>query len=243
MDGPSAPCLHTAASPPIESVASAAEDGSLELFDRGARSSAVERSVHIGEVAGSIPAAPTVDHIARMLTDQAWRMRVEGRFWPKVMKPMQWDICWTWTGSKKSSGKDRYGGFKIKSHVTVRAHRLSYALYHGRSPGQMLVCHTCDNPECVNPMHLFLGTVKDNSIDMVRKGRQRSGPTQGEQNGAAKLTAVQVATIRDLIRAGLTNVAIAARYGVTHQLISRIRRGRSWGEAAMQPKYASLTRR
>jgi hypothetical protein len=178
-----------------------------------------------------------------MLEDLPWRFRVEGRFWPKVMKPLNWTDCWPWKGAKKRRLRDQYGNFKIDGRRTVRAHRLSFALYYGRSPGPLLVCHTCDRPECVNPLHLFLGTVQDNSDDMVRKGRQGRSPNKGEENHAAKLTEAQVSTIRDLIRAGLTNVAIAARYGVTHQLISRIRRGRSWGEPAMQPKYASLMRR
>lgn len=176
-----------------------------------------------------------------MLADDAWRMNVEERFWPKVMKPLQWDACWPWTGAKRGKPPSQgYGSFKVKSYVALRAHRVAFALYYGRSPGELLVCHRCDNPECVNPSHLFLGTVQDNSTDMVRKGRAATHDGRGERNRAAKLSEAQVATIRDLIRAGLTNTAIAERFNVTHQLISRIRRGRAWGEEPMQPRYASL---
>jgi hypothetical protein len=179
---------------------------------------------------------PTVpDPIAEMLADEAWRLKVEGRFWPKVMRPMGWDQCWPWTASKDLSG---YGHFKLKSYVDARASRVSYALYYNASPGKLFVCHTCDNPGCVNPLHLFLGTCQDNSTDMVRKGRWRGPPdAKGENNGAAKLTAAQVATIRELIRLGLSNTAIAQRFAVTHQLISKIRRGRAWGEAPMMEPY------
>lgn len=167
------------------------------------------------------------DYIAEMLADDQWRMRVEERFWPKVMRPLQWDACWPWTGAKRS-GAQGYGNFKIQSYVAVRAHRVSYALYYGQSPGGLLVCHKCDNPVCVNPSHLFLGTVQDNSDDMKRKGRAARRDQRGERNGAAKLTEADVSKVRQLIDAGQTNVAIAERFGVTHQLISRIRRGRSW---------------
>lgn len=180
------------------------------------------------------------DPIAAILADPAWRARVEPRFWAKVVRPANDDTCWAWTGSRKRDLKQAYGKLKLKSYVTVRAHRLSYALHYGRSPGDLFVCHRCDNPQCVNPHHLFLGTVQDNAADMVAKGRSPRSDQRGSKNGAAKLTDEQVATIRSRILAGQTNTTIAADYGVTHQLISRIRRGRAWGSEPMQPKYASL---
>jgi hypothetical protein len=207
---------------------------------RGARSSAGERLLHTQDVAGSIPAVPTVpDPIAAMLTDDAWRMAVETRFWPKVMKPLDWSGCWEWQGTRSGRG---YGRFKLKSYVSTSPHRLSYALFTGRSPGGLFVCHHCDNPPCCNPAHLFLGTVQDNSDDMVRKGRAAKRDQSGERNGAAKLAASDVEAIRAKILSGLTNVAIAAQYGVTHQIISKIRRGRAWGGEPMQAPYRSLKR-
>jgi hypothetical protein len=173
-----------------------------------------------------------------MLADEAWRMDVESRFWTKVAKPLQWDACWPWTGAKRDA--KQYGNFKLRSYVNARASRVAYALYYNHSPGLLLVCHHCDNPNCVNPSHLFLGTVQDNSDDMVRKGRSPRRDQRGELNGAAKLTALQAAKVKDLIRAGMTNTAIADRFGVTHQLISRIRRGRAWGAEPLGARYASL---
>lgn len=168
-----------------------------------------------------------IDHIARLLSNVQLRLSAEERFWPKVMKPMGWDACWEWGGALNPSG---YGNFKVYSYANAGAHRVSYALYYGQSPGEMLVCHKCDNPMCVNPTHLFLGTVADNTADMVTKGRARNGDQRGERNGCAKLSAESVSEIRKLISAGRKNTWIAARYGVTHQLISRIRRGHAWKE-------------
>lgn len=167
------------------------------------------------------------DAIDQVLSDVHLRMRVEERFWPKVMKPMDWSACWTWQGATKRRG---YGQFKVFSYTTASAHRLSYALYYGVNPGELHVCHRCDNPACVNPAHLFLGTNADNVADKVAKGRAVGRDQRGERNSAAKLSARAVHEIKALIAAGHKNTRIAARYGVTHQLISRIRRGRSWAE-------------
>lgn len=228
MDRGRALLVHTEQAALVESDASTGQTGPTGLSPRRSRSSAGERLLHTQDVASSILAATTGDDpIAEMLADDAWRMNVESRFWPKVMKPLQWDACWPWTGAKRGD-RQGYGNFKIKSYVAARAHRVSYALYYGQSPGSMLVCHKCDNPVCVNPAHLFLGTVQDNSDDMVRKGRSPRRDQKGEKNAAAKLTSDDVAAIRRLIAAGHTNIAIAERYSVTHSLISRIRRGRAW---------------
>lgn len=89
------------------------------------------------------------------------------RFWEKVMKT---DNCWLWIGARERGG---YGCIQIK-HNNFRAHRLSWELHHGTVPTGMHVLHTCDNPPCVNPTHLFLGTSLDNMADKVRKGRHSS---------------------------------------------------------------------
>lgn len=234
MAEPMTPLVHTDAGALAESTGSR-ED--LVQSHRRAGSSAEEHHVHTVGVGGSNPSPRTaIDPIADMLADEAWRLNVEGRFWSKVARPLGWDACWPWTASIKSA-RAPYGHFKLKSYVTVTASRVAYALYYGRSPGGLLVCHHCDNPQCVNPSHLFLGTVQDNSDDMKRKGRGSRRDQRGALNGAAKLSEVDVARVRDLIRAGLTNTAIAAQFGVTHQLISRIRRGRSWGQPAIHKPY------
>jgi hypothetical protein len=208
---------------------------------RRACSSAGEHSLHTRRVTGSIPVTPTVpDPLADMLADENWRLSVEERFWPKVMKPLGWDACWPWQGAKDPKG---YGNFKIRSYLSSRAPRVAYALYYNRSPASLFVLHRCDNPPCVNPTHLFLGTVQDNSDDMVKKGRAAVRDQRGSKNGAAKLDEAKVETIKGLILAGLNNTVIAARFGVTHQLISRIRRGRSWGGEALQKPYEGMRMR
>lgn len=127
--------------------------------------------------------------------------------------------CWLWTASYNRVG---YGAIKVAGGMTV-AHRASWEAHNGSVPSGLLVLHRCDNRACCNPGHLFLGTQQDNMDDMRHKGR--SPARQGERNGRAKLTAVQVDEIR---LASGSNTEIARRYGVAHQMISRIRRGEAW---------------
>jgi hypothetical protein len=93
------------------------------------------------------------------------------RFISKVKKKPSG--CWEWQGTMKKNG---YGIFQDRtregSGKQLQAHRFSFEIFHGEIPPGLLVCHHCDNPKCVNPEHLFLGTHKDNTQDMIRKGRQ-----------------------------------------------------------------------
>lgn len=89
------------------------------------------------------------------------------RFWNKVKKT---DNCWFWTAGTFDDG---YGKFKFEKK-NRKAHRISWLLTNGDIPEGMLVCHHCDNPLCVKPSHLFLGTPKDNTQDMIKKGRQHN---------------------------------------------------------------------
>jgi len=108
-----------------------------------------------------------------------WRAActVEYRFWSQVNKT---DGCWTWTGTCNRFG---YGILGIKGHMKL-THRLSYEFVYGPIADGLCVCHTCDNPPCVNPAHLFLGTHADNMHDMAVKGRRKK-PRIGSLYGIA----------------------------------------------------------
>lgn len=138
---------------------------------------------------------------------------VEERFWAKVQKT---DSCWNWTAGKNKG----YGQFKVFGKM-ILTHRFSYELHYGAIPAEMLVCHRCDNPVCVRPDHLFLGTHIDNMNDREQKGRS----TFGVKNGNAKLTEEKVKEIRVL---NLSRGEIAERYGVSQVQIGRIRSGKQW---------------
>lgn len=127
--------------------------------------------------------------------------------------------CWEWIAGLTLSG---YGAFKA-AQMQMRAHRYAYTLYVGEIPKGLLVRHKCDNPKCVNPDHLELGTAKDNTDDMILRGR-RNDPV-GERAGSAVLTAEQVISIFNDPR---TQVAIAKDYGVGQRAIGKIKRRERW---------------
>lgn len=139
------------------------------------------------------------------------------RFWPKVDTSSD---CWRWMGALLPSG---YGYIGRKDGTSL-AHRVAFELTHGSIPDGMLVCHRCDNRACVNPAHLFLGTPADNSIDMVTKRRS----TEGEHNPSARITRQIAVEIRELRAQGLTQSAIAARYGIGQSQVHRIIHMQHW---------------
>lgn len=104
------------------------------------------------------------DPISEVLTDAEWHPR----FFSHVDMSAGVDGCWPWTASTNSKG---YGSFSLPGRVIAYAHRTSYAIAHGAIPEGMWVLHRCDNPPCVNPAHLWLGTPSDNMVDKVQKGR------------------------------------------------------------------------
>lgn len=106
-----------------------------------------------------------------------WPQNMVIRFWNKVNNPGNGQDCWKWTACVD---KDGYGKYTNKKITNIRqAHRLSWEFYNGPIPQKLLVCHKCDNPSCVNPDHLYLGTNKDNMLDMKSKGRAAKGSNQG----------------------------------------------------------------
>lgn len=156
-------------------------------------------------------------------------MTLAERFWPKVDVRGP-DECWPWTAATfpKGYGKIGRGG---RAAGVIEAHRASWLLAHGPIPDGLCVLHSCDNPPCVNPAHLFLGTLAENVADMMAKGRHRNGVSRGEANGRAKLTAGQVDEIRGRARGGGESRAALARiFGVSWPTIDRIVRGTRWRE-------------
>lgn len=127
------------------------------------------------------------------------------------------DECWEWRGDRNVAG---YGRKKVNGRREY-THRLAYEWVHGLIPTGMYVCHTCDNPPCVNPNHLFLGTPRENSKDCVTKGRM----LRGELHRRSKLTTDQVLTIRRSAEKGVT---LARKLGVTKELIYAVRKRRIW---------------
>jgi hypothetical protein len=128
--------------------------------------------------------------------------------------------CWEWQAAKSARGY----GF-VKYHGSQRyAHRLAYETFVGPIPDGMCVCHHCDNPSCVKPSHLFLGTHADNRADCVAKGRHG----RGERNGRAKLGESDVAEIRRRLTRGELQQCLADEYGMSNQQISNISTGRAW---------------
>ena len=134
----------------------------------------------------------------------------------------QTDGCWLWTGATTYYG---YGSIDIDGRP-YRAHRLSWELHNGSIPEGLNVLHTCDNPPCVRPDHLWLGTHAENMRDRDFKGRLVPPPIRrGEDANAAKLTAEQVLAIREDTR---SLRLIAADYDVSRSAISLIRRRKNW---------------
>jgi hypothetical protein len=143
--------------------------------------------------------------------------------------------CWLWTGgyhSERRAGKKQrlrkpYGKYSI-GEKTLTAHRASYILFVGDIPSGMFVCHRCDNPSCVNPGHLFIGTPSENSADMKAKGRSYK-PALGEK--ARVLSVRDVLEIKNRVSRGEGQQKIADRFGISQTMVSRIKLGKVWGRA------------
>ena len=159
-----------------------------------------------------------------MLSKEKQAANIVPRFWAKVQKT---DGCWLWTASThRSTGNGKgHGQFSVYRRP-VLAHRFSYELHFGPIPEGMCVCHRCDVPRCVNPDHLFLGTIADNNADMLAKGRASGGSLKGSMSPSAKLTEADIAEIRSRPKISLVNEA--RKYGVSTTTIWRIRRGEVW---------------
>jgi hypothetical protein len=133
--------------------------------------------------------------------------------------------CWLWTASADNGG---YGTIAAYGKVQ-KAHRVSWIMNKGKIPAGLNVLHRCDNPACVNPDHLFLGTQAENVADMVTKGRQRTVPRFGTDNPQAALDEETVWAIRAMLKMKLfSQIEVSRSYGVSPMTISRIANNQSW---------------
>lgn len=167
--------------------------------------------------------------LAKLLTE--WeaspnrRKTLEQVFWPKVQKGGP-DDCWPWIGAHGPSGHPQLR--ILKQHV--RATAIAYWFDHREWPADWQdVCHHCDNPPCVNPSHLFLGTAMDNMRDAIAKGRFKfPKPRFGPANVNAKLTWEQVADLRQRYAAGENLSQLSRSFGMARASLRRIVRGEGW---------------
>jgi hypothetical protein len=150
------------------------------------------------------------------------------RFWEKVDKRGP-DECWEWQGARNEHG---YGWFGPTHGEGAKAHRVAWELTNGPIPEGLCALHHCDNPPCCNPGHLFLGTKRDNTLDMWAKGRGRQPQLPGELNGRALLTAHQVSEIRRRAERGELQRVLAREFRVSRQAVSRIVLHQTWKEVA-----------
>lgn len=143
-------------------------------------------------------------------------------FWARVDRSGD---CWSWRGGHNNHG---YGQFCI-DNKKVLAHRTAYAYFYGMPTAGMDLCHRCDNPGCVNPAHLFVGTRRDNMRDASTKGRmKRPGANKGEKNPRAKVAVSDVPLIRASRAAGETLRVIGIRYGISKSQVHSIASGKAW---------------
>jgi hypothetical protein len=137
---------------------------------------------------------------------------MEERFFAKVNKT---ETCWLWTGCKRPGG---YGQVTINKKA-YSTNRISYEMHKGKIPDGLIIRHKCDIPSCVNPDHLEIGTHKDNTRDMIERGRRK---------GNIKLTEEQVKEVKELLKLGKTQREIAKQFKINQGTVQHINSGKSW---------------
>lgn len=147
------------------------------------------------------------------------------KFWSRVQKT---NSCWLWEGRLTKAG---YGQISHRG-TPIYTHRLSWEIHKGSIPKKMEVCHHCDNPACVNPDHLFIGSHRDNMHDMLSKNRGSTAglaDQRGEKHPGAKITEDIVRAIRQRLRSKESHSSIAKDLGISRPTVTAINCGRLWG--------------
>ena len=153
------------------------------------------------------------------------------RFWSYVDKKSV-EECWEW---KSYKGAGNYGHFYLNGKQ-IPAHRISWILENGPIPendsndNRICACHKCDNPSCVNPNHLFLGTDLDNMKDRDRKGRRTPFSPIGNKNGNSTVSIETIKEIELLLKQGSKNVEIANQLDVSEALVSNVKHKNHWSQ-------------
>lgn len=152
--------------------------------------------------------------------------RLESEFWKRVNKT---ETCWLWTGAKCPSRRSQpigYGKLQVNKNPVrhIYAHRLSWMIHFGSISKGKKVLHRCDNPPCVNPAHLFLGTQVDNMKDCKQKGRNASGA----RHGRTRITDKEVLDIRRRVADGESTRSVARLYGMGKSTIWQISARINW---------------
>lgn len=163
------------------------------------------------------------------------RATLAERFWPKVAKGGG-DACHLWSGCTNNKGYGQIGRGGRYGRMML-AHRAAWEIANGPIPKGLCVLHKCDTPLCVNPAHLFLGTIADNNADMLGKGRASGGGLKGEDHGGSKLTSAQVLEIRATV--GVSQRKLCSKYGIGRSHIHRIISRECWSHLTEQQGVAS----
>lgn len=159
----------------------------------------------------------------KTVTSGRKRRSFNERFWEKVKRGGKGE-CWEWQAARNAKG---YGRLTSGRGVNLKAHRVAYALSNGGFVADdTKVLHECDNPPCCNPNHLFVGSAKDNTADMIRKGRESAPPRSfGASHHNAKF---DEAAARAIIEDPRTLHVIAADYGVSWMTVFRLKHRQTW---------------
>lgn len=197
---------------------------SVEKWQAGPRVLAESKKIYSLSFSSSLSTSYSICEtvFARPLNDGSQKIRETSvdRFWSKVKKG---DNCWEWQAGKNQQGYGRFHrltGEKVGARLCSKmdgAHRVAWELDNGPIPEGLIICHRCDNPGCVNPGHLYLGTYAENSRDVSIRGR-----IKGEKNPNAKLTLEDVAMIRKLAKKGIRQQDIADGFKISSGHVSSI---------------------